>query len=52
MIELLVESTNINEDAGRMFNNGTQATFGAAAATHKDRGSVGYADGHAANMGF
>ncbi|MEM7627562.1 MAG: prepilin-type N-terminal cleavage/methylation domain-containing protein [Planctomycetota bacterium] len=49
---MLLESTNINEDAGRYFENGLEPTFRAAAATHLDRGSVGYADGHAGNLSY
>ncbi|MEO0514289.1 MAG: prepilin-type N-terminal cleavage/methylation domain-containing protein [Planctomycetota bacterium] len=49
---MMMESTNINEDAGRMFNNATENAFMAAANTHNERGSIGYADGHAANLSF
>ncbi|MEO1059542.1 MAG: prepilin-type N-terminal cleavage/methylation domain-containing protein [Actinomycetota bacterium] len=49
---MLIESHNINEDADRMLFNAIEPQFQAAAVTHHDRGTVGFADGHAANLAF
>ncbi|MEM8782089.1 MAG: type II secretion system protein [Planctomycetota bacterium] len=49
---MLIESTSINEEANRYKQGNLQETFEAAAAPHLDRGTVGYADGHAGNMSF
>lgn len=49
---LFIESTNINEDAGRMFTATTEAPFRAGTDPHFSRGSISYADGHAATLAF
>ncbi|MEM8875987.1 MAG: type II secretion system protein [Planctomycetota bacterium] len=49
---VLLESFNVNEDADRMQFGTIEPTFRSAAATHQDRGTVGYADGSAANLAF